>query len=368
MTFFYKIHGNSKVGYKKLTDADLGIRGGSSHQTHIGLHETSLDYLKNFRRNFISPFIYEDKSKELLCLLTFIERSNGRIEAPKIISGKNTNLFYEGVKINSVTKEIREITQKEGIDLGWYLMWFGLENEDLVFFLFKNDSEDFKEVIRIIGNVKIRGTINKNDVEFKQIINFLELKINKTSIAYLEELEIIAQTNDVASKIIKPRSYDIEKAKAFYQETGKKGEELVAIYLEKLKASQSIKNYKWMNQSKESGFPYDFEIDEITNKKIFTDVKTTSYTFQQKMIFSNQELMFINQNPNYHVFRVYNINEEIPVMRVCENIDLLSQKIMLNISSFEKDLLLNETSIKELKLAISPINRTLIFNQAISLK
>ena len=45
-------------------------------------------------------------------------------------------------------------------------------------------------------------------------------------------MEIIEQTNDVVTKIIKPRFFDIERAKALFQVTGKKGEELVAEYLE----------------------------------------------------------------------------------------------------------------------------------------
>ena len=224
---FFKIHENSKVGYKKLSDADLGI--GISHQTHIGLHETSLDYLQNFARNSISPFIYKDSSKELLCLLTAIKRADGTIEAPKIISGHKQDLIYDGNKINSITKEVREIVVREGIELNWYLMWFGLDNGDLVFFLFNNELKDFEEVSLIVGSLGKRGTLNKEDRQFNQIIAFLENKLNKTSVPYLQELEIIAQTDAIVTKIIKPRFYDIEKAKDLFQKTGNKSEKVFRL-------------------------------------------------------------------------------------------------------------------------------------------
>lgn len=364
---FFKIHKNSRVGYKKLSSADLGTRP-SSHLTHIGLQESSLDYLQNFARKSISLFIYNDSCRELLCLMNAIKRANGTIDSPKIKSGRPNELIYEGVKVNSITKEIREIAIRDGIDKEWYLMWVGLENDDLVFFLFNSESEDFKNLTSIIGSLKEHASISKEVSTFNQIVNFLENKVNKTSISYLEELEIIAQTNDVPTKIIKPKYYDIEKAKALFQATGKKGEELVAMYLENLKQIQKIKDYKWMNQSRESSYPYDFEIVQTTGKIVYSDVKTTSYTFQQKMIFSNQELRFINQNSDYHVFRVYDLNEEIPTMKICENINMLSKKLIINIDSFERELLLSEVSIKELKLAISPSNRTLLFSERILLR
>jgi hypothetical protein len=305
----------------------------------------------------------------LLCLLTFIKRADGTIEAPKIKSGTKAELIYNGVKLNSVTKEVRETVSREGIESDWYLMWFGLENEDLVFFLFQNTSEDFQKVGQILGSVKLRGTITKTNREFSQIITFLENKVNLVSIPYFEELEIIAQTNEaVTQKIIKPRFFDIEKAKALFQITGKKGEELVAQYLDSQKAKKRILDYKWMNQSKESGYPYDFEIKHLDSSVVFSDAKTTSYTFPQKMIFSNQELRFINQCSNYDIFRVYNLNAEIPTMRFCKNINDLSQKLVPNIDAFGQGLVAYDAQIKELKLAISPLNKLLLFSSEIQLK
>jgi len=365
--FFYKLHPNSKVGYKRLSDADLGLAK-KSHQTHIGLHESSLGYINNFERNYISPFIYENTSKELLCLLKIINRASGKVEAPLIRKGETKELNYNGVEVNSITREVREIVERDGKNYDWYLMWFGLENEDLVFYLFNNRSKDYEKLTSIIGNLRQHGVVENADPQFQKIIDFLERKINKSNLNYFEELEIIAQTDEIPLKIIQPKFFDIEKAKKLWKETGRKGEELVAEYLETLKSKKKITNYNWLNKSRESSFPYDFEITNLTKKLVYTDVKTTSYKFDQKMIFSNQEIKFINQPLDYHVYRVYDLDEKVASLRVCENINLLSKKLAGNISTFETGLVSHDTKLNALKLAISPTNRTLTFNKQIALR
>ena len=71
--------------------------------------------------------------------------------------------------------------------------------------------------------------------------------------------------------------------------------------LEKLKFQNEIIRFNWLNKSKESSYPYDFEIHNLNGNVVFTDVKTTSYRFEQSMIFSKSELSFISQNSNYHI-------------------------------------------------------------------
>ncbi|MEI9956717.1 MAG: DUF3883 domain-containing protein [Ferruginibacter sp.] len=126
-------------------------------------------------------------------------------------------------------------------------------------------------------------------------------------------------------------------------------------------------DFNWVNQSRESSFPYDFEINSLNGLNIFTDVKTTSYTFEQGMVFSKSELSFINQNSNYHVYRVFDLKEENPALRICENISTLSNPLVTNISTFEREILKNETKLNSLKLAIAPTNKLLNFNDKIIL-
>ena len=195
MNSFYTVHENCKIGYKLLSPADLGTNN-SSHQTHIGLHGASLDYLRNFERNSISTFVYEDKSEELLCLLDFISRADGTIEAPKIRKGSIEELNYKDEFYNSIVREIREIVKSDGSKYKWYLMWFGLENEDLVFFLFKEASKDFQKILDIIGTLKIRDTINNSSALFNKIIDFFENKIDEASLSLFVEIEKLIDNDD----------------------------------------------------------------------------------------------------------------------------------------------------------------------------
>ena len=43
---FFELNDEKRIGYKQLTDADLG-RSLLSHQTHIGLFDDVLTYLPN---------------------------------------------------------------------------------------------------------------------------------------------------------------------------------------------------------------------------------------------------------------------------------------------------------------------------------
>jgi hypothetical protein len=188
MNSFYTVHIFGKIGYKLLSSADLGTNK-SSHQTHIGLHGASLDYLKNFERNSVSTFIYEDKSEDLLCLLDFITRADGTIEAPKIRKGSIEELNYNGEFYNSIVREIRDIVKIDKVKVNWYLIWFGLENEDLVFFLFKENSSDYMKILNILGPLAVRGTIKNSTPHYDKIIDFFERKIDDASLKLFDEID-----------------------------------------------------------------------------------------------------------------------------------------------------------------------------------
>jgi hypothetical protein len=365
MSKFFEINRQSKIGYKKLTNAELGI--GIGNQTHIGLFADTLEFVTEEHKTDFSKLIYNNKSKEVICFLDFIHRENGRIDAPKIRKGDEWELIINGISYNSVVREIREIVNAINPNENWFLFWFGLENTELVFHLFSQNSKEYNEILALIPNFGDKGRIENTDNSFIPILKYLENITDKSSIEFLQELELIAQTDEVPVKIIKPRFFDIEKAKLNYAITGRKGEELVAQYLDKLKTENEIIDFNWVNQSRESSFPYDFEINSLNGVNIFTDVKTTSYTFEQGMIFSKSELSFINQNSNYHVYRVFDLKEENPTLRICENISTLSNPLLTNISTFESEILIHETKLNSLKLAIAPTNRLLNFSDKIIL-
>lgn len=120
------------IGIKLLSDADLG-RSPRSNQTHIGLSIKTLTFLRNGEIVDDVILVYKNKSYSLCCNFDLIVRENGRIDAPKIRKG-----FFG----DSVVDIIRDKCSNDpGYD--WYLIWFGLRNNKLVFWLIREDSEDF---------------------------------------------------------------------------------------------------------------------------------------------------------------------------------------------------------------------------------
>jgi hypothetical protein len=366
MNTFFEINRQSKIGYKKLSEADLGTAT-SSNQTHIGLFGDTLEFVNEAHKTASAKLIYQNKAKELVCLLDFIENPDGSFRSPKIRKGDTAELEVDGVSTNSIVREIREIVTSTNPGENWYLLWFGLKNTELVFYLFRQNSNEYNEILALIPNFISSGRIENTDNNFVPILKYLETKTENSSIEFLQELELIAQTDEVPLKLIKPRFFDIEKAKSNFAITGKKGEELIAIYLDKLKFEKHILNYKWINQTKETGYPYDFEINANGGNLIYTDVKTTSYTFEQAMIFSKNEISFIKQSAHYHVYRVFDLIEEKPALRICENISTLSNTLISSISTFETEIYKSETKLSSLKLAIAPTNKLLNFNDKIIL-
>lgn len=365
MSSFFEINRQSKIGYKKLSEADLGT--GTSHQTHIGLFDDTLEFVDEAHKTASAKLIFQNTAKELVCLLDFIENPDGSFRSPKIRKGDNAELEVDGVRTNSVVREIREIVTSTNPNENWYLLWFGLQNTELVFYLFCENSKEYNDILALIPNFGTRGRIENTDNNFIPVLRHLEIKTENSSIEFLQELELIAQTGEVPIKLIKPRYFDIEKAKSNFAITGKKGEELIAIYLDILKFEKQISSYKWINQTKETGYPYDFEINTIGGDLIYTDVKTTSYTFEQAMIFSKNEMAFIKQSANYHVYRVFDLKDENPALRICENISTLSNTLVSNISAFETEIYKSEIKLNSLKFAIAPTNKLLNFNDKIIL-
>lgn len=367
MEYFFKINRSAKIGYKLLTDADLGTNQ-TSNQTHIGLFERTLLFINEAHKRSSSKLIYNNQVKELVCLIDFITNPDGTIRSPKIRMGENFEFEIGGIEVNSVVREIREIVRNTNNNSAWFLLWFGLENNELVFYLLNNQSVEYRRLITFIPNISQRGIIENTHRNFSSIINFLESILDNSSISIIKDLELIAQADEIPLNIIKPRYFDIERAKSIFKITGRKGEEFIAQYLDKKKKQGSIADFNWINQSRESSFPYDFHIFQNDGSETFADVKSTAFDFGQKIILSSNEFSFINQNPNnYHIYRVYNLNNNQPSLRICRNINQIGEHIVNYTNQFSTDISPYLASIQSLKFAIQPNSHILNFDNNIIL-
>lgn len=356
---FFELHDEKRIGYKELTNPDLG-RKSTSHQTHIGLFDDVLTFLPNNIEINDSMMIY-NKSVEFLSLnFDRIENPNGSFRSPKIRAG--------GREVISIVTFIRDKAREFPIDTKWYLFWFGLKSEQPVFFLFNNLSTTYTEIISLGVKLShgIKGRITPTDSSYLSLLKYLENVVNNTGSELVQELEVAAQTNEITTNK-KYREYDIKRAKDIFEKIGKEGEYLVDRYFERQKRKGLIANYKWLNEDKECGLPYDFYFETLEGEIIYLDVKTTNYMFAQKMVFSNQEIEFATSNTNkYCIYRVYFNENGERCLKICTNTTDLFVSIHEKTLNYQNSLM-DLAAIETIKMAILPIHNLLSFGQSISL-
>lgn len=341
MFFFFFFDIEKRIGLKRLSDADLGLSG-SSNQTHIGLYNDVLTFLDD---NVVTTamLICGDYCQMLDCFFGRIEKPEGGYRSAKIRTGRKGS--------GSVVSKIREFALKDK-EADWYLLWSGLENKDLVFWLINSHTDEFGIIKELVdSNVHI---ITDEDNSYIALKENMVNKINQSSINIQKEIEIISQTN-TQSRRFKP--FDIEKARKQFAFVGKRGEELINEYLEKEKAARKITSFEWMNKSKESGLPYDFMIESNHSLKQYVDVKSTRFDFTQNIVFSNQEANFVHQLNNealYSVYRVFDLAENAANLKICSQCLPYMTLLNTNVQKFKENILKSKTALLGMNISVSP--------------
>lgn len=339
MFFFFDIE--KRIGLKKLSNADLGF-GGTSRQTHIGLYGDVLKFLGN---NVIKTgmLIYGNYCKILDCFFDRIENPDGSFRSSKIRTGNSGS--------DSIVSKIRDFASKIPNE-DWYLLWTGLDNKDLVFWLISKSSEDYK-IIKGLVDAKIKILTDENKA-YNQLRSIMVDKINRSSLSIQKDIEIISQVGGFNNKY---KPFDIEKAKKQFALVGKKGEELINEYLTNEQVAKRIESFEWKNKSRESGLPFDFIIKSNGSQTQYIDVKSTRFDFAQKIVFSHQEVSFvhkINNDAQYFVYRVFEISETNADLRICNKCLPYINVVDSDINSFKQKLEANKTSILGMSFAVSP--------------
>ena len=319
---------NNSIGIKKLSDADLGLSA-TSNQTHIGLFAETLEFIDSNHVVVSSQLIYSDRSTELLAFFDNIKNPDGTFRSPKIRKGKEEELNVNGQYMNSIVREIRSIVEKERhydyevLQAEWYLLWFGRDTKELVFFLFNNLADEMNEVENLIGSIDSKKIITEGNSSFNDLISYLNSKFEDLNRSYFIDLEqsALSGKDKVSTRVVKVPG-DFEKGRKRLKETGEKGERILNKYFEIEKSEKRIKDFTWVNDGNiESGKPYDFEIIQTNNEILYVDAKSTGFDeFNKPIYISPNELEWIDTNrDNYHIYRLYSIYAE-PKMRICNNV------------------------------------------------
>jgi len=168
-----KPHKFSAIGLKKLSLADTGLSE-KSNQTHIGLFENTLHSIDDLHLVDYCTLIYNDSIKRLLCLLDYIENPDGSFRSPKIRKGSERELIVDGIEINSVVRELRDVIYKTDIGKDWYLIWYVTEREYLVFVLFEFRSKLFDLLSSKLEGLGNRHQFESNSIKYEKVIQCLK--------------------------------------------------------------------------------------------------------------------------------------------------------------------------------------------------
>jgi hypothetical protein len=318
----FKLNEELSIGYKMLTEADLGISE-KTHQTHIGLSSKVFTFMPNTMTKTDSLFIYESICDFSDIYYDLIKNPDGTYRSPKIRKGNRES--SDGQRNNSVVVRIRDFVSAEPNNK-WFLVYFGLENGLPVFILVKENTILFEEFIQnnIPLSVNCRSNINESSENFDQIrdylLNFLLSKIEHITNQVEERSKFFNETllfddSSIDEIPVNSRHIDIDpdELKNKCKEIGRAGEELVNVYLGFLVKNNKIAKFDWVNKNKETGRPYDIQIITNSDEIIFLDVKTTIGKSTADFHFSDRELDFLSKaqvRNNYRIYRVYDLSSD----------------------------------------------------------
>ena len=358
---FFELHDEQRIGYKHLTEPDLG-RKQTSHVTHIGLFDDVLTFLPNETVDDDCLLIYQDTIDTLPLLFKRIRREDGKYESPRLRLGRRTE--------TSVARAIRQKANLQPDSLNWYLFWFALKSGQPVFVLFNDKSQTYTDIISlgIVLHNDIKGRLHSEDATFSSFLHYFENLTNKAGSDIVEEIETAIQQSSTIPQ--KHRNFDLARSREFFNQIGKDGETAVNKYFSVLKAKKEIIDYEWVNEDHESGRPYDFCYTDINGTTVYLDVKTANFWFQQKMFFSSQEIAFAispeYENSEYHVYRVYKNDAGELCLRICTNIRKVFDYIHYHTRSYEPAI--NRVAkIETIKFSLLPEENELNFGAEIKL-
>lgn len=172
-----------------------------------------------------------------------------------------------------------------------------------------------------------------------------------------EELEEAAEGSAKATeKLLRSRrsfrlsSADLRKARDAAEETGRIGEALVEVYLQKLKAAGQIDGFEWVSETNAVA-PMDFTVVRSgTTERI--DVKSTTGPFKRDIHVSVPELreMATSRGP-YFIFRVYDVSPDGANLRISSDISSFSTKILKTLDTMPVGVTADSVSIEPERLS-----------------
>ncbi|WP_339474404.1 hypothetical protein [Pseudomonas sp. RL_5y_Pfl2_69] len=132
---------------------------------------------------------------------------------------------------------------------------------------------------------------------------------------------------------------ELERARERANATGQKGEEFVDYFLSQEQADGRIQTYQWASLANAIE-AFDFKV----NDSVLIDVKSTTYSFQQKLHISLNELLHMRDHP-YHLYRIYGIQKLQAKLRICANVRELAVQTIQILEKLPFDIKVDSVSL-----------------------
>lgn len=219
--------------------------------------------------------------------------------------------------------------------------------EDIELFNALNTLSEGKSMITI-GEAQLEELILGLTEDDRHPVN--EFVIGKA----LEEIIVTGgdvNQNEIVSKpsLKKISLADFQKAKKTAEINGKRGEEFVNDYFEKLLERSEIAQFTWESNANPIS-PYDFVYTNNDGNTIHVDVKSTSGPFDNVIHISYNELLQMSIADRYDIYRVYFINEGVARLRISQGLKDWALGILTVLNSLPEGIKSDGISLKPSKI------------------
>ena len=136
---------------------------------------------------------------------------------------------------------------------------------------------------------------------------------------------------------------ELERARLRADDIGRMGEELIDAFLGTQRDAGAIEEYEWVSNDNAIA-PYDFSIKRSERRNV--DVKSTCGDFSQVLHVSMSELIEMQGDVAYDIYRVYELNDYCAKLRIAENVKPFAERVLACLSTLPEGVTSDGVSVR----------------------
>jgi Domain of unknown function (DUF3883) len=137
----------------------------------------------------------------------------------------------------------------------------------------------------------------------------------------------------------------LRRAREAAAEIGRRGEELIAVYLERQQSAAAITGFEWTSRDNAVA-PMDFRISTLTAPAEAIDVKSTAGPFDREFHVSLAELKEMAAGGSlYRVYRVYEMRDTGAKLRISGDMKAIAEAVLMALRALPKEVTVDAVSM-----------------------